>query len=129
MGTNEANNPAPSFFGATLSELAQPLTLPRCPVCEFTRMLAADRQVGMCDGCADERGITRCPDCGDPTHASESDDDGRCVPCMRAAGIAVLDERDELLQDEALEPNEDDRGPDPDEHDPRAHGVSAWGGW
>jgi len=77
----------PSFFGGSVNE---PITLPRCPVCEFTRMLAADRRVGMCEFCAEERGLPRCPDCGNFTHASDSDDDGRCVPCMRAAGIEPI---------------------------------------
>lgn len=30
--------------------------------------------------------LTRCPRCNTPTHASESDDDGVCVACMRAGG-------------------------------------------
>ena len=29
----------------------------------------------------DDLGITRCPDCDEPTHASESDDTGRCASC------------------------------------------------
>ena len=28
-----------------------------------------------------ELGITLCPDCEEPTHASESDDTGRCASC------------------------------------------------
>ena len=28
-----------------------------------------------------ELGITLCPDCDEPTHASESDDTGRCASC------------------------------------------------
>lgn len=34
--------------------------------------------------------IDSCPTCSKPTHASESDDAGRCVPCMTAAGDAPL---------------------------------------
>lgn len=33
-----------------------------------------------------ELGITLCPDCDEPTHASESDDTGRCAACAAAAG-------------------------------------------
>lgn len=25
--------------------------------------------------------VTRCPECGEPAHASETDDEGRCAPC------------------------------------------------
>jgi hypothetical protein len=33
-----------------------------------------------------ELGITVCPDCDEPTHATESDDTGRCATCAAAAG-------------------------------------------
>jgi hypothetical protein len=33
-----------------------------------------------------ELGITTCPDCDEPTHATESDDTGRCATCAAAAG-------------------------------------------
>lgn len=88
--------------------------------------------------------ITRCPVCRMPTHASESDDEGRCVRCMPipvspawrpsdGGEHETLAEREQMLQDDALEPDEDELryqqyGSDPDEHDPRAHGVAS-GAW
>lgn len=35
-------------------------------------------------------GIERCTSCGEPTHPSESDDEGRCERCMRAAGVTPI---------------------------------------
>ena len=32
--------------------------------------------------------INRCTQCGLPVHASESNDDSICVPCMRVLGLA-----------------------------------------
>src|SRR5687768_2426218 len=34
----------------------------------------------------DEVEVERCTTCGEPAHASETDDAGRCAPCMIAAG-------------------------------------------
>lgn len=39
--------------------------------------------------------IDRCTLCAAPTHASESDDQGRCVSCMRALGIELVLPTDE----------------------------------
>lgn len=43
-----------SFFGGDPSE---PNPLPRCPVCNFVRMLPHEQRVGMCEGCAEGRKI------------------------------------------------------------------------
>jgi len=52
---SQANNESvPSFFGGSITE---PNTLPRCPLCNYRRMLAHERTAGMCEGCAEDRGI------------------------------------------------------------------------
>lgn len=52
------------------------------------RYSVAYRDGHLCARCADrvehmlrEVAVDRCPDCGAPTHATESDDTGRCAAC------------------------------------------------
>ena len=67
----------------------------RCESCWQHNARAVDCECGflhadeVCE-CAALAAITRCPDCCEPTHAADSNDDGLCKRCMWLRGIAPV---------------------------------------